>query len=431
MSASFPVTKAGLHGIIAVAVVLTGVVSVCQSVHATDGYFAHGYGVQSEGMGGAAIAYPKDSLALATNPAAAIDLGDRLDVGIELFRPDRGASITGNAFGVNQSYDGNGLENFPIPQFGYVRHLTDDVSAGIAIYGNGGMNTHYGTNPYGRFGARGDAGVNLEQLFISPTIAYRFAPGNSIGISLNIADQLFKAYGIGALSAFSTNSAAFSDRGTGQALAWGARIGYLGHITPALTAGAFWQSKTYSDQFSRYAGLFADAGAFDVPSTYGVGLSYAATDSLDLAFDVQRIEYSGVNSVGKPLSQLFYGNGFGSNAGPGFGWRDVTVFKLGVNYRINPAWQVRAGWNYTTQAVPSDQTFLNILAPGVVRHNLTAGATWTLPEGIEISGYTLYAPETTIHGHGSIPAAFGGGEASVHLSEFSVGVAVGWRFGGL
>jgi long-subunit fatty acid transport protein len=32
----------------------------------------------------------------------------------------------------------------------------------------------------------------------------------------------------------------------------------------------------------------------------------------------------------------------GSANGPGFGWRDITAVKIGANYRIDSAWQVRA-----------------------------------------------------------------------------------------
>jgi long-chain fatty acid transport protein len=163
-----------------------------------------------------------------------------------------------------------------------------------------------------------------------------------------------------------------------------------------------------------------------------VGVAYAITPALDVAFDVSRIDYSGVASVGNNLSQLFAGNAFGSKNGPGFGWRDVTAFKIGTNYRLNPEWQLRAGFAYNTQPVPTDQTFLNILAPGVVQYHLTIDGSYTIPNGPEISVVGMYAPEITVKGAGSIPAGFppsgfGGGEANIHLSEFAIGISAGWK----
>lgn len=53
------------------------------SAGATDGYYLHGYGIQAEGIAGAAVAYPQDALAIASNPAAALFLGGRFDAGAE------------------------------------------------------------------------------------------------------------------------------------------------------------------------------------------------------------------------------------------------------------------------------------------------------------------------------------------------------------
>jgi len=64
------------------------------TAQATDGYFLNGVG--AKGAGGVAIAQPEDALAIAANPASAIDIGHRLDIGAELFVPDRSATIHGN-----------------------------------------------------------------------------------------------------------------------------------------------------------------------------------------------------------------------------------------------------------------------------------------------------------------------------------------------
>jgi len=394
---------------------------------ATYGYFAQGYGAQSEGLAGAGIAYPKDSLAMVENPATITVLGDRFDVSADLFIPNRGASIVGNLAGVDQSFNGSGVDDFLIPQIGYAHALNDNWSIGIAAYGNGGMNTSYRNNPFSRFGATGEAGVNLEQLFVSPTIAYRISDGQSIGVSFNIAYQLFKAEGIGIFGTSSANPAALSNNGTDHAYGYGARVGYEGQLTDDLTIGAFWQSKTYSERFKKYSGLFAQQGSFDVPSSYGIGAAYRVTPDLDAVLDLERIEYNDVPSVGNALSQLFAGNPFGSNTGPGFGWRDANVVKLGLNYTISSHWQIRAGWGYTTQPIPKSQTFLNILAPGVVQNHITGGATWTSEDGTELSGAVTYAPPSVVDGSGSIPAPFGGGEANIHLSEVLVSLSAGWH----
>lgn len=83
---------------------------------ATLGYFAHGYGMKSIGMGGAGIALPQDSLAAASNPAGMVMVGTRYDIGVANFRPDREASVAGSLNpALNTTYDANGEDSFFVP----------------------------------------------------------------------------------------------------------------------------------------------------------------------------------------------------------------------------------------------------------------------------------------------------------------------------
>ena len=394
---------------------------------ATNGYLSHAYGVKAQGIAGVGIALPQDGLAAATNPAGTAFVGNRVDVGLTWFRPSRGAEISGNGAGLNGSYEGNDTRNFFIPEIGYVQQINPQFAAGVAVYGNGGMNTDYGTNPYRAFGASGSAGVNLEQLFVSPSIAWKITEDHALGLAVNFAYQRFKADGIQPFAVASASPGNFTNRGTDSATGWGFRLGYTGKVTPDLTVGATWASKTWTRKFDKYQGLFAEEGGFDIPSNFGVGIAWKATSALVLAADVQRIFYSDVKSVGNPIGNVFAGNAFGTSNGPGFGWKDVTVAKLGVSYDIAD-WTLRAGYSHATQPIPEDQTFLNILAPGVVQDHLSLGATWNLSRNGELSVAYAHAFKKTVSGSGSIPVPYGGGEADIHLSEDIFGIAYGWKF---
>lgn len=394
---------------------------------ATNGYFSHGYGVKSQGIAGIGIALPQDGLAAASNPAGTAFVGDRLDVGLTWFKPNRGAEIAGNGFGLNGSYDGNDTKNFLIPEIGYVRRISPVLAAGVAVYGNGGMDTDYGNNPFRAFGAGGKAGVDLAQLFVSPSIAYKLNEQHALGIAINFAYQQFKAKGIQPFAGFSADGANLSNRGVDASTGWGIRLGYTGKLTPDLTVGLSWASKIKTGEFDKYKGLFAESGSFDIPANYGVGLAYQVSPSLTLAADVHRIEYSGVKSIGTPIANLFAGNLFGSSNGPGFGWRNVTVAKVGASYDLSPDLAVRAGYSHVTQPIPGDQTFLNILAPAVVRDHLTLGVTWKQGKSGELSLAYAHGFKATVKGSGSIPAGFGGGEADISLKENILGVAYGWK----
>jgi long-chain fatty acid transport protein len=395
---------------------------------ATDGYFLAGIGAKAEGAGGVAIAQPEDALAIAANPASATEVGHRLDVGADIFIPNRSATITGNGAGLNGSYSGNGANPFLLPNFGYVRPLTQRLALGLAVYGNGGMNTVYKTNPFAAFGATGNAGVDLKQIFITPTAAYRFAPGQSIGVSPIVVVQGFRAYGIQPFAGYSQNAAQFTNNGVSWATGTGWRVGYLGHVGQAVSFGAFYESKVRTSHFTKYAGLFADQGKFDVPASWGGGIAVKPVPTITLALDAKRIDYADVGAVGNPVNGLFAGVPFGASGGPGFGWRDITVIKAGATWRVSKAWTVRAGYGHSQNPIPASQTLLNILAPGVVTSHYTGGATWASARGLELTGFVVVAPKNHVYGQGSIPNAFGGGDANVGLGETSVGASVGVKF---
>jgi long-chain fatty acid transport protein len=390
--------------------------------HATNGYFRIGVGDKYESMGGVGIALPQDSLAAGTNPAGMAMVGDRMDIGLTWFKPNRSETTAGSAsLPLNGTYDGNGKSNFFIPDFGYNKMIKPDMSLGVTVYGAGGMNTQYNNNP---FAGSGPAGVNLSQLFIAPTWAMKVNPTNSIGASLVMVYQMFSATGLQAFAGggYSSDPTHMTNMGTDTSTGVGVRLGWTGQVSDMVTLGATYQPKVSMSKFSKYAGLFADQGKFDIPANYGVGMAVKANDATTVGFDVTRIQYSGVPAVGDSPSLLFSGALFGSTGGPGFGWKDMTVFKLGAKYKLNPSLTLRAGFNHNTQQIDGANAWINILAPGVVQNHLTLGATWALANQSELTVGYVHAFSQTVTG----PNPIGGGTVSIKMHEDSIGVTYGW-----
>lgn len=395
------------------------------SAHATDGYFQHGYGVRAQATGGVAIALPQESLVIATNPAGISWLDNRVDVGFTWFNPRRSAEIEGSFAPVNQRYDADDSEHFLIPEFGYVRKLSDHFTFGLAMYGNGGMNTDY-KNGIPLFGT-GRAGVDLAQAFLSPAIAWKPTERTSFGASLNLAYQRFEAKGLQNFDnpVVSSSPNHVTNQGHDNSYGAGLHLGVMHQLTDAVRIGAHYQTKTYMSKFDDYRGLFAKQGEFDIPENYGIGIAIKATPALTLAADIQRINYSNVDSVGFSVTNFFTAQ-LGSDQGAGFGWRDTTVYKLGMVYEANSAWTFRAGYNHVDQPVPKEETLFNILAPGVVQDHLTLGASWKCSESHEVSISYMHAFENDVNGSNSIPASFGGGEANLRMRQNSLGIAYTW-----
>ena len=129
-----------------------------------------------------------DSLAASTNPAGMAFVGKRVDVGVTLFNPNREYTVSGNPSGFPNTFplqkgtEKSGSRWFVIPSFGVNWMMDDNNSLGLSVYGNGGMNTDYdkGTFNYVNPALPQETGVDLMQLFITPTYARKITPKHRI-----------------------------------------------------------------------------------------------------------------------------------------------------------------------------------------------------------------------------------------------------------
>lgn len=379
---------------------------------ATNGYFAHGYGVRSRAMAGTGAALPQDAVAAAINPAGMAYIGDRLDLELELFNPHRKYAVEGpptlvaGAFPLKPGAVESDSEYFPVPTLGWSHRLDNQQTIGLALYGNGGMNTDYPgfqspTCPPGGQGTfcGGRTGVDLMQLFISPSYARSFAEGRfSLGIAPIFAVQAFKARGFGAFAQFSSDPQHVSNTNRDFSYGAGVRVGGLIKVLPNLSLGGAYKSRVFMSPFADYAGLFAEQGDFDIPESFNIGLAWHVADDFTAAFDIEQINYSSVNSVGNPLLPNLMTARLGDNEGAGFGWRDMTIYKLGAQWRQNKDWTWRAGLSYGEQPIPDSQTLFNIAAPGVQEWHLTTGFSHALDDQDELSFALMYSPANKVRG---------------------------------
>ncbi len=397
------------------------------SAFATDGYFSHGYGMKAKGMGGASVAMTDSAFAGANNPAVAAWAGNRIELGVDVFMPKRSMDRTGGTSlgAVAVDSDSN---TFYVPEFGYNRAISKDLGVGIAVYGNGGMNTDYaggqincGAGAANVLCGSGRLGVDLQQLIIAPTIAYKVSETHSFGVSPLIVKQIFKAEG---LSAFG-----LANQGTDSSNGFGVRLGYLGKLSDQASVGVSYSPKIAMSKFSQYAGLFAGAGSFDIPENLTVGVSFQATPDVTIAADYQSIKYSAVPSIANPSNAIASGVPLGAANGSGFGWTDVNVVKIGVQWRASQQLTMRAGVNVGDNPIKSTDVTFNILAPGVVTTHYTVGGTYALSDKTEVTMSYMYAPSNSVSGP-SLYNSLGSpaGTETIKMSQQSLGIQFGWKF---
>lgn len=384
--------------------------------------------MKAKGMGGVGIALPQDAMAAATNPAGAVNVGNRVDFGVDMFMPDRTTTFT-STYGPTAGDYRSGQREFFVPEFGYNRMIGNDMAFAVVAYGNGGMNTNYGSALVGTTKTYS----NLEQLFIAPTIAKKVGI-HSFGASLNLIRQTFEAKGLENFANAGQSSApgSVSDQGQDISTGYGVKLGWTAEVSPTVTVGATYQSRSAMSKFDKYKGLFAGQGAFDIPETYGLGLAIKAAPKTTVAMDVSQINYSSIKAIANsgafqpaasPPSALM-----GLDGGAGFGWKDVTIFKLGVSYEYSPDLTLRAGYNYGKMPLTSQNTYFNILAPATTEQHVTLGATWTLVNKSELTVSYMYAPGANINGTGGNGMTTPGYPVNLSMSQSSLGVAYGWRW---
>ncbi len=439
-------------------------VAICSAValapvasFATNGYSPHGFGTKSKGMGGVGVALPLDTMSAATNPAAMVHVGARMDLGVGLFSPHR--SYTANNDGTPGyptfepgKFDSD-KELFFVPHMGYNQMLDRHSSLGLTIGGNGGMNTEYPKDVFAAFNPRfppnypdatligqpipgmptasSPAGVDLSQLFFGLSYARNLDAVHSIGVMPVFAIQRFKAYGLEPFMGVSAHPDKVTNNGYDMSYGGGLRLGWLGQINDQITLGASYQTKTWMTKFSDYKGLFAEGGDFDIPSTFVLGLAYKPLSDLTLALDVQHIRYSEVAAVGNGHNVPMTDQNFmprtllGTDNGIGFGWDDMTVVKLGASWDYSSDLTLRAGYAHGNQPISSEQRLFNILAPAVVQDHWTLGLTKSINQASELSFSLEYMPAEKVCGTN---VNTGSQSGCIEMSQYEIELSWGLKF---
>jgi len=411
---------------------------------ATNGYFTHGVGAESKAMAGTGIGSDAQMgpIIAASNPALAVFAKDGWEAGLSFFSPRRTYVVTGSsggqggAFSLGEGEYDSGSEWFPIPYVAKNWELANDRALSFLFYGRGGMNTDWndstitatfdpdtplGPAPIttfpGVFGA-GKVGIDLSQAFLSLSYAGKSSDKFAWGIGPVIAVQAFEVTGLGAVPPFSFapftktfNGGGFpsslSDNGHDYSVGWGVSAGMWLGLSDTVSVGLSYQSKMAMGELDDYADLFAEAGDFDIPASLKFGLSVQTSDTLRINFDIEHTSFSDVKAVGNPMANLgacpWLGGPdvescLGGANGAGFGWDDMTTYKIGAEWQASADYTWRFGYSYGEQPIQSADVLFNILAPGVMEQHFTFGVTRHRPEGGELTVSVMFAPENSVSG---------------------------------
>ncbi|MGX1186452.1 long-chain fatty acid transport protein [Pseudomonas sp. F-14 TE3623] len=361
---------------------------------ANNGVMLPAYGAKAAGMGGGAIALPQDAVVTANNPAGIALLDDQVDIDATLINAPMDMQI-----GSSEHKD---TALVAIPGGGFTNRINQDFSWGVSIFSQG-LDLDYDAPALGSSDMRN----KLTQVVLAPTLTWQFKENHYMGLSPRIAYQRLDLAG---LEGFGVTY-----EGADSAYGAGFSIGYLGKLTDKINIGASYSSPIWFQELDRYKKLLP-GGDLNLPQQAGLGLSYQATDALSLAMDILWINWSGENAYGNSMNE---GGALGDSNGPGFGWKDQYVYRLGANYKIHPKWTVRTGISLASELIGSEDVLFNTLAPLNQYDHYSLGATYQLNTQWEITGSYMHALSNDTSGtQGSSGVKIGGS-----IDYFNVGAS--------
>lgn len=424
------------------AAIFAAVVFIPLTVAANDANFQYS-GARQKALSGAGVADGNDATSIALNPAGLVHSPDEWSLSATGLHPLRGFDGTdgfGPGFTPAGSRDSNS-NYFLIPNFAWARRVDGgplfDV-VGVSVYGNGGLNTDYpaepgspacaflpvpnpGTGPY----CFGKTGVNLQQSFLSIAFAKTISPGLSVGVAPIISRQQIELEGLQAFAGNSVNPAALTNNGTESSLGIGIRGGIEWSALPNLRLAVAGSSRIESTHFSRYSGAFAEGGELDIPASVQAGVAYDVTPAFTLLVDYKHIFFNDVRSYSNPSTSPFP---LGSALGPGFGWGDIDIVKVGVEWDYNPQLTLRAGYSYNTEVVGSRDVLFNIISPSTTNHTFSGGLEYRYDKhwSVELAG--AYVPYDELTGF-EPPPGNPTHQVQLYLEQYEATLGVKYRFG--
>ncbi len=198
---------------------------------------------------------------------------------------------------------------------------------------------------------------------------------------------------------------------------WAGNLGFVWKATPALTVGGVYHGKTSLKDMEGdgavnmsvvMGGVVAPMSVtgklkivnFQWPETYGLGISYQASDKLMIAADYKRIGWAGVMknfqmqfTAGGNSGMLAGLNGAVMDATLYQNWSNQNVVMVGGAYKMSNVLTLRAGLNIAGNPIPNG--LMNPLFPATIKDHYAFGAGYALDKVSSVDFSLTHAPKVS------------------------------------
>ena len=378
---------------------------------AQSGHIMQGVGAVNMSMGGAATAQPLDiNGAILWNPAAISAFDNKiisLSAGAFFSSPQLSSSIPAGMLGEEMPGVSGTIEDelgtSILPAIAYVwgkpesKHTFGISAFGISGFGvdfpeeknsplaGASFNPNESSSPISYPQAANGFGhikSNYMLLQVSLTYAYKINDNLSFGLQPNFDYEALE------MAPNPTTSPDFTGKGypvtdKASAMGYGAQFGLFYDSHKLLKLGVSYKTKQYFSEYT-FKNTYLDGSSapensftMNYPAILSFGLGLSA-NKFDFAADFRLVDYENTEGFaekgwvinGDKDSPYF---GYPTGAVKGFGWENMTILSLGLQYKLTENLPVRFGYTYNTNPINNELAFFSVSAPAVITNAAQIG----------------------------------------------------------
>jgi|GEM_PF-300266 len=344
--------------------------------------------------------------------------------------PDKTTGKYYNSNSVSGKEINNAGVNVVVPSLFVATPVSDKVKVGLSITSPYALSTSYGNNWVGRYTA---IDSSISSVNFNPAFSYEATDKLSLGAGLQV--QYIEAVLTSAVDVATALSATAGTqdglyKAKGSDVGYGYNLGLKYKITDQVKFGLSYRSKIdhklqgtaqLSDPTLGASSYFSMK--VTTPESMNAGLSFKATDRVELMYDVNWTRWSRVQGVNISAANSALSNSVA------FNWHDSWRNSIGMNYKANEKWMLRTGTAYEKDAIDG-----NSRSPSIPTGNkiwLSFGASYKVNQSVTVDGAYLHqfyrnARTHIANDNTGIPTS--SLEAQYKTSVDVISVALKWEF---
>ena len=257
-------------------------------------------------------------------------------------------------------------------------------------------------------------GVGIDRALFAPGLSRDFN-GGSLDVAAVFATQRYASWGLGEqITRYVAPSTIAEESSAGTGL----RLAFNSELAPGVSVDAGFQSRIDMDAFQQFRGVYSEPGDFDIPASANFGLVFNSGGKSSISVQIQRVLYSDINPFTTAALPDRFLSLLGDGGSPDFTWRDLTIYRVGWNWRQGELWDWQVQYSTRQQPEPTSELLSRALESEVADSNLSVGFSRRAWDNARVHFAASYAPSDYYLG----PALFGRAseEADNDLLEFEV-----------